>query len=98
MPSTPSNTSHDEGQPFWFIFTRHGGCFGVPADGITKAVSAWRKAGHKNAGDIVGVIRGAAQVETFERTIPAHCFGVIVCVQETGGKAGEKAGATKGAK
>ncbi len=66
----------------WFIFTSTGGLFTTEADSITRAVAAFRQAKHPRAGEIVGVIRGAASMELYGRRVPTPVFGIVCCVAE----------------
>lgn len=79
-----------EASPTWFIFTTGGRGFSARGTTITSAVAEWRRAKHRDAGEIVGVIRGAMEGSQIGRIVQAPCFGVIVCVQESGTDANDR--------
>ncbi len=66
----------------WFIFTSTGGFFTSQADTITKAVAEFKRSNHPRAGEVVGVIRGAAAMEYSGSPLPTPVFGVVCCVAE----------------
>jgi hypothetical protein len=53
----------------WFIFTSTGGFFTSHADTITKAIAEFKRLKHPKAGEVVGVIRGAAAMEYYGRPL-----------------------------
>lgn len=68
--------------PAWFIFTSTGMCFTIEGDAISQAVAAWKRVNVRGKGEIVGVIRGAAEMPYFGRPHQTHVFGVVCCIKE----------------
>jgi hypothetical protein len=66
----------------WFIFTSTGGLFTTTGDSVNQAVAEFKRCKHPRAGEIVGVIRGAATMEIHGRTTATPVFGVVCCVAE----------------
>lgn len=66
----------------WFIFTSRGGVIVMEGDTITKAVSAFKRLKHRDAGEILGVIKAGATMETYGRPMATPVFGVICCVAD----------------
>jgi len=67
----------------WFIFTSTGAVYTTYAVGITQAVAGFKRLKHPRAGEIVGVIKGNAQIMQFGTPMPTAVFGVICCMAET---------------
>lgn len=64
------------------MFTSRGAFSIVEGETITKAVAAFRRNKHPQAGEIVGVIKAGAAMEHCGQAKATPIFGVVCCVAE----------------